>query len=438
MKIKKTRQEAAINSPLRLPALRASMGDWIYYVSVLRMNDISERISDASEIHSNKALIDLLQRQLTERSKGIAEYLKTQPQRFFNSIVVGVYGGKPEWEELDIRSRLENEEVLPEYYEGVFGILSLGPDTKMWAIDGQHRITGIRKAITQDIKFSEEKVSVIFVSGVNSRNRQDDENGFQRTRRLFTTLNKYAKVVNKKDIIALDEDDISAIITRQLVDEFPGLKEKVTEGNIKREDRTNFTTIEAIFDTVDIIISDRPKPGWKKYKQIRPDDNEIQAYYKKASDFFDMLGIIFEPVGEIYGTTTNSPETIQKYRNMNGGHLLFRPIGLVIVAKTIRQLHDHTGLSLMEAAKRIAACPLYLNEFPWTNLLWNSVSQIMINKYQPVAERVLFYISGGSLGGIKKLDDLDKLTKDYEGRTNTSGQKNNFETLHERWSKKAK
>ena len=48
----------------------------------------------------------------------------------------------------------------------------------------------------------------------------------ERTRRLFTTLNRYAKPVKKSEIIALDEDDIIAIITRELVEKYPLFREK--------------------------------------------------------------------------------------------------------------------------------------------------------------------------------------------------------------------
>lgn len=57
--------------PLALPALRARMGDWVYYICFLKMRDIAERISIAGEIHKTKSLQDLLQRELTRRSSEI-------------------------------------------------------------------------------------------------------------------------------------------------------------------------------------------------------------------------------------------------------------------------------------------------------------------------------------------------------------------------------
>ena len=43
----------------------------------------------------------------------------------------------------------------------------------------------------------------------------------EKTRRIFSTLNRYAKPVTTGDIIALDEDDTVAIVTRNLLESFP-------------------------------------------------------------------------------------------------------------------------------------------------------------------------------------------------------------------------
>ena len=126
-----------------IPALRAHMGDWVYYVTFLRMEQIADRISIAQEIHSSKVLKDMIQRQITDRSKQIADYLLKQPQRFFNALIVGVYGGSPDWYELDVRTNyLFDAEALPRGLDGVLGFLRLDGTEIFFAIDGQHRVRG--------------------------------------------------------------------------------------------------------------------------------------------------------------------------------------------------------------------------------------------------------------------------------------------------------
>src|SRR5262245_34614353 len=123
---------------LVIPALRAKMGDWTYYVTILKMRDIAKRVKVAEEIHPNKALSELIQRILeTGHSEEIRDYLLMDDQRLFNAMVIGVYGGQPQWFELEIRHNYLLESVeLPEYLERSIGILILSGTEDLFAIDG--------------------------------------------------------------------------------------------------------------------------------------------------------------------------------------------------------------------------------------------------------------------------------------------------------------
>ena len=217
------------NMELIIPALRAHMGDWIYYVTFLRMDQIADQIHLAQNIHPSETLKEQIQRRITNRAKQISDYLLNQPQRFFNSLVVGVYGGSPDWYELAIgtNQRFDAPILQPEL-DGVLGILRLDGTQTFFAIDGQHRVQGIKHALKNNSELKQEEVSVIFVS------HRNDPIGMERTRRLFTTLNRYAKPVSKSEIVALDEDDILAITTRNLIEKHPLFQEKISLSKRKR------------------------------------------------------------------------------------------------------------------------------------------------------------------------------------------------------------
>jgi len=276
----------ATKNPLVLPAIRARMGTWVYYITFVTMREIADRVSIGKEMLRTEALKELLQRQLTKRSSEIATYLCSQPQRFFNALVVGTQGGSPQWNELAIRadSRLPN---VPKYLEGALGVLTLQGTENFFAIDGQHRIAGIREAIKKKPKLGSEEVCVIFLLGVTAERRSQDPSGFERTRRLFTTLNRYAKPVGKRDIIALDEDDVVAIITRRLVEEYPLLVEKVSvkqPRSIDRRDKRSLTTIIVLYDVVDTHLRSTPAQ-WKVFKRLRPPDETIEDHYQRCTKF---------------------------------------------------------------------------------------------------------------------------------------------------------
>jgi DNA sulfur modification protein DndB len=122
--------------PIMVPALKAFMGSWVYYIGFMKMRDIAERISIIGDIHTSSRLQEFLQRQLSDRSVEITDYLLNQEQRFFNSLVIGTYGGNPEWMELDVKAKNADEEELVLDLEGKLGFLRLSGSETLFAIDG--------------------------------------------------------------------------------------------------------------------------------------------------------------------------------------------------------------------------------------------------------------------------------------------------------------
>lgn len=206
---------------MRLPALRASIGDWTYYITTLTFKQIAdkvERIDD--QLHKSENLRDLIQRSITSNYVKIKQYIQKQPEMFFNSVVLGVYNSMPQWIEVELN--YEDEE----YFN--LGFLEFPGDQKIFPIDGQHRVEGIKSALKENPELSQNKIGAIFIG------HSKDNVGMERSRRLFTTLNRYAKPVTMDDIIALDEDDSVAIVTRLMLEEFDLFQGKrITKSNNK-------------------------------------------------------------------------------------------------------------------------------------------------------------------------------------------------------------
>lgn len=310
----------------------------------------------------------------------------------------------------------------------MLGVLVLDGSEKLFAIDGQHRVVGIREAVKESRKIEDEEsrkieddeVSAIFVA------HRNDPEGLERTRRLFTTLNRYAKPVSKQEIIALDEDDVVAIVTRHLVEEHPLFRDKVSlvKGkNIPVSDKSSFTTIIALYDALDIFLKiDR---NWTNFKKSRPDDGEIKDFYEKSRYFWDLMIKYFEPLKEMSNSKAGS-DVASKYRHKDGGHLLFRPVGLLIVVRVVRHFID-SGLSLDSAVQRIARVPMDLGGNPWAGLLWDATNQRMItaSENQKAGVKLLFYATGGDLSRIGT--NPEKLKKELAGIRNVELSKINLQ-----------
>lgn len=406
------------HSPLMVPALKAFLGSWVYYIGSMKMQDIAERISNIGDIHTSTKLQEFLQRQLSNRSVEITTYLLNQEQRFFNSLVIGTYGGKPEWLELGVKAKNKDEEELLLDLEGKLGFLKLSGSETLFAIDGQHRIAGIKGAVEQNKDIGDEEVSIIFVAGVIQNERQKDPQGFERTRRLFTTLNRYAKPVNKKDIIALDEDDVIAIITRKLLDEYPLFKNKISSkgtNSIPRSDKVSLTTIINLYDIINIYLEEDVNK-LQFGKRIRPSDGDFDRLYKLVTNLWDQIEKAFAPLGELC-TSEPQEEVAGKYRHIDGGSLLFRPIGLKMVITTIVDLCKE-GLTLIEALDRLKRVEMNLSKEPWLGLIWNSVLKRMIatGENQKAARLVLLNSVGGDLRKVGS--DVEKIKLELAGLMN--------------------
>jgi len=233
---------------------------------------------------------------------------------------------------------------------------------------------------------------------------------------LFSTLNRYAKPVGKKEIIALDEDDAIAIITRWLVEENPLFQDKISlkqTKNIPVSDKTSFTSIVTLYDVLDIYFKEK---GWKFFKRFRPSDDKLKELYTKSIDLWKILVRNFGCLKELQKSSLED-EVPGKYRNRNGGHLLFRPIGLLIFVKVLRKQID-SGLAVDKAAKKLSKVPMEISGNPWAGLLWDVKNRRMITavENQKAAVKLLFHSVGGKLLALKS--SKEELIKELSGLLN--------------------
>ncbi|ANO52141.1 DGQHR domain-containing protein [Woeseia oceani] len=380
---------------IALPALRGIMGDWVFYSCLMDIVEISDRVQYAAEVHQNKQLSDMIQRQLkTGRSDQISKYLKTQPERFFNSLVVATYGGDPNWHALsDIRSKAKKPDLkdLDDDTIGSVGFLTLRGDEKLFALDGQHRLAGIKKTVKDGLdQDPHDELSVIFVA------HKETAKGLERTRRLFTTLNKTARPVSKGDIIALDEDDAMAICVRRLIektDMFAGTRVAfVASNNMPVKNTSSLTTIGNLYDVLTILFTNSRFDLKKKkadLQRVRPPDEELDAYFKYAKSYFTALRRNFEELDEFFDAEDSSA-VVGEYRGSHGGNALFRPIGLEIFTRIVATLTSK--MSLAQAVKQAALLPRDLNEEPFADLMWDTSTSTMLNSHKVTLREILLYM----------------------------------------------
>ena len=321
-----------------IPCVRGLIGNRVYYSTLMKASHVAKHIQSAHQIREAKSLEDFLQRKLHARCEKIARYLKSQPDRFFNSIIVGVFGGLPKWTPFDLTKAGRDLNIGDEFLESdSMGLLTFFGNEQMFAIDGQHRVEGITIAYRNSSEsVLEDEYSVILVAHI------DDKLGKVATRRLFSDINKRAVPVSNGDKVVIDEDDLNAIVARQIYSAYPAFKngkliantetEKLPEGDV--EHFTNLLTLYAVNKKLRKLY--RRIPKLPEYAQ-----ENIEGFYLIAKQFYDFVIREVPTFRAYFGTKKISLEALRT----NNRNLLFRPIGLILLSQLYVWFADKGRLS---------------------------------------------------------------------------------------------
>ena len=380
------------------PAIRAQMGDWNYYIVRMKMREVAQDIQLAHDIYEDNTLSDAVQRALGETrvKRDIVGYLARRRDRFFSSIVVAAMEGEPTWHPVEMDTK-----VVPAIFTNStslresFGVLSFGDEPQYYALDGQHRVAAIKLLVTGEADvnppsgFDDDLLSVIIVL----REEHDVPEGewMRRYRRLFSSLNRYAKATDTDTNIIMDEDDLFAILTRRLITDHeffraPGREKdsfKVqTKGKNLRKDVPHFTTLQTLYAVNEILLKTRERElrGWFPDvhaidKQLRPNEEFIDQLYEELAGYWNA---ILETLPDLHQQPVNMRQhDIGDSDGEFQDHLVFWTIGQELFAKLVRNLLDdkfpESGYAAIEQMKTalspLAQISWELHGSPWRHLL---------------------------------------------------------------------
>lgn len=377
---------------IHLACLRGNIGFWTYYSTIMKIKDIVSNnriitVSESNELYTSN-INKVLQREISPaRIKRISDYILNTDERFFSSLVVAIHKGNPKWTDIDLYEKItiDDDDLTPEAIANIgskYGILSLAGDEQIFALDGQHRLKGIRKAYNQNPDIGDLEVSLTFVI-------HNHEN-VERTRRLFTVLNKYAEKPKGAELIILDEDDAAAINTRRLVTEHPILSKanaisNSKTGAISNSDNQSFTTLVTL-NSINKILYNKNST----YYTQRPSDEEMSTLYQRSVNFWDTFFAVYpEIISFIDGDSEiNISEEKISRNEETGGSLLLRPVGQELVAKSYVKFNQN---EIQDFKDKLRQVNFNLSNSNWKYLFWN---EKMLGKEQKLKNCMLLYIMG--------------------------------------------
>ena len=406
-----------------VPAMEAKLGSTTYYILSMKAKELADKVVIPRELEGwhDLSVEEIYQRDLNYsrvRSQ-IAPYLANDDSRFFGAIIVAAMNFEDEvqFEPLEKVAKIQ----LPlAYKKGAdrMGFLTFKGGEVLIPLDGQHRLKAIKFAVEGKdergrnigaieapcIALANEDVTVMLIAYEP-----------QQARKIFTRVNKYAKPTTTGQNIVTDDDDVIAVLTREIANEQIGAHlVKYTSNTLTKTDE-HFTTMGIVYLCNDDIIRNTFPVG-KIGKSSLPEKNDIKLYRDKVNEVWET---VLEKV-EIFSDMLDEPEPSgdKKRQQIRATNLLGKPVAQECLIKAFNRLTEWpTNMSSAEACKN-------LNELPWPitneNLsIWNRVLWAggtdgkIITKRRILATKLIAYLAGEKLSNESSAELLDEYKKQF-------------------------
>lgn len=331
-----------------VPAIRGSLGNTAYYETTMKVGDLVKTVRAPKEMDgwANFSIEERMQREpdVARIKSQLAPYIAKNSDRFFGSIIVLVYKGEITFESLSDVAK--NIPVAYKKNAERVGFVTIDGGVLI-VLDGQHRLLALEMVHKGDVPGAyahdvvNDEICVIFIEYENDL----------KTRRIFNTVNRYAKQTSRGDNIITSEDDGYAIVTRWLLRETEPLGKPANivnwKSNTLTKRSTQLTTISAVYESVKLIL--RAHGVEKLPEQERPSDEDLDIYLNYCSDVWDALlqGL------PAFQAALADPSKIPAMReDGTPTALLFKPAAQIALVDGVLRAVDMTDLKIAGAIER--------------------------------------------------------------------------------------
>lgn len=331
-----------------IPAIRGKLGNTEYYETTMKVRDLVHAVRPPREMDgwANFSIEERMQREpdVKRIQSQLAPYIAKNADRFFGSIIVLVYKG-----EITFEAMSDLAKNIPAAYKQNaqrIGFITIDGGTLI-VLDGQHRHLALRMVQQGEVEgacageVGEDEVCVIFITFESEL----------KTRRIFNTVNRYAKQTSRGDNIITSEDDGYAIVSRRLLRDGEPLGKPSDivnwKSNTLTKRSTQLTTISAVYETVKLIL--RLHNVEKLPEQERPTEEELDSYLGYCAEVWDAL---LQSIHH-YKIAVSDPAKIPDMRDDAARTaLLFKPAAQIALVDAVLRAVDIGGLKIPEAIVR--------------------------------------------------------------------------------------
>ena len=400
-----------------LAAMKARLGDTNYFILSMKAQELVTMVKIPKELEGweDLRIEERYQRDInySRVKKQIAPYLANDGSRFFGAIIVAAMN----FNEEDIFEPLSavTTKGLPNKYRddaADMGFLTFKGGEVLVPLDGQHRLKAIEFAVTgrdengrpiADVKpctqLAQEDVTVILVPYVP-----------QKARKIFTRVNKYARKTTTGQDIVTDDDDIVAVLTREIANDLIGGRlAKYKSNNLTPKD-PEFTTLSIVYNCNKEIIA-KTFPNGKVDTTQLPDLREGQLYRDKVREVWEVL---LQEI-EVFAAALSDKEEAgdDKRRELRKTNLLGKPVAQECLVNAFMRLTGApSNMGDEKACDKLNALPWSITEENlkvWQGILWTGgVDGKIITKNRNLTTDIIAYLAGEKITNEKKAELLEE------------------------------
>ncbi|MCO6433066.1 DNA sulfur modification protein DndB [Nitrosomonas nitrosa] len=401
-----------------IPVIRGKLGSTEYFVGTMKGKELVERLTIPKELEGweDISIEEKYQREIdfNRVKKYIAPYLANDPDRFFGSLIVAVINP----EGINFESINDVGKNLPGLYkstaEGI-GFLTLSGGEVLVPLDGQHRLKAVKYAITgkddsgvdiPDItstnQLAQEDVTVILVPYEK-----------EKARKIFNKVNRYAKPTSKAQNLITDDDDVIAVITRDIADKIIGSRLVNFQSNTLSKQAEEFTTLSMLYDSVEHILLMK---GHKFDKSTRPEKAKEKLFQQEVENVWvTLVQKIDLFVAALHDKSEGGDD---RRREIRHDFILGKPIGQLCLVRAYLRLQASktdkgANYSDDEICSRLNKIDWSLDSPKWRGILTIGDKMASGKTAQSLGGDFIAYLAGEHLAEDKLNDLLNRIKTSF-------------------------
>lgn len=290
------------------PALRGKIGETEYFAAVLTFGEVAKLVEFVEEIdewddHTEPE--GKAQRKLNVQrvEREMVPYLLNSADHFYSALTVEV---RPPLDDI-AGAAIPFEAIGTPFPGGVaFGNVILDGTQMLYALDGQHRLQSIKRAIRLNPSLARDQITVILVPFRSLKQSQ----------LLFSDLNRFAKSPSKSINLLFSHRDPIVMVAKRLMGEVEFLRGRVELESTSLSKQTPYViTLSTLYEITRALLGSRhlddehtiadevarQRPVWEYLVNVVPqwklvaDRAEHPAYLRPK--FLPLYGVCQQAIG---------------------------------------------------------------------------------------------------------------------------------------------